>query len=94
MAVGRYTFERDGTITAIQWGGTQTATTNNIPVPTPPALVDTPDTKTGTYTVDEDTCTITMVLDGYNRQPDRSARPCAAPFADNGKRCGIRGSCH
>lgn len=62
MAVGRYTFDRHGTVTAIQWGSAQGF---SIPAPIPPALVDPPDTKTGTYTVDEDTCTITMLLDGY-----------------------------
>jgi len=87
MAVGRYTFERDGTVTAIQWGATQTAASNGIPAPPDGALVDIPDTKRGTYTVDEDTCTITVVLDGYMQATSKLLRRTVWQFffADNGK---------
>ena len=55
MAVGRYTFDRDGTFTGIQW----TSTAGQAP--------GVYGTKNGTYTVDEDTCTITMQIDGYDQ---------------------------
>jgi hypothetical protein len=82
MAVGRYTFGRDGTVTAIQWGSTQG---NPIPARIPPALVDPPDTKNGTYTVDEDTCTITMLLYGYKGNDLIRKSAWQVFFADNGK---------
>ncbi len=50
-AVGRYTFDREGTFTAIQWTSTQ-----GQPIGY--------DTKDGTYAVKED-CTITMTIKGY-----------------------------
>jgi len=45
------------------------------------------DTKTGTYTVDEDTCTITVVLDGYLQATTKLLRKTVWQFffADNGK---------
>jgi hypothetical protein len=53
MAVGRYTFDRDGTLTAIQWAST---------LMNPPGVYG---TKTGTYTLNED-CTFTMEINGYD----------------------------
>ena len=53
VAVGRYTFDRDGTLTAIQWAST---------LMNPPGVYG---TKTGTYTLNED-CTFTMEINGYD----------------------------
>jgi hypothetical protein len=74
-AVGRYTFDRDGTFTAIQW-----TSTLGQPIGY--------DTKDGTYTVNED-CTITMTITGYRDGTEVRHSVWWIVLADNGKE--IRG---
>jgi hypothetical protein len=74
MAVGRYTFDRDGTFTGIQW----TSTAGQ-----PPGVYG---TKNGTFTVDEDTCTITMQINGYDKNGNLIRESVwQIVLADNGK---------
>jgi VCBS repeat-containing protein len=70
-AVGRYTFNADGTFTAIQW-----ASTSGQPIGY--------DTKDGTYVVNNN-CTVTMTINGYRNGVEFRHSVWQVLLADNGK---------